>query len=96
MNRVTATDSDGKQWERVTKTRARKAWEAGQGVCFICCNFLPFGPWVQGYFGQKDTLSAYNERTFDDTVRDYEYYNCPDTETGKYCAFYLRVKEGKV
>lgn len=81
--------SDGnKNYKRIDKRTARRAYNAGLTVHFCPCNLRPFGFWSCGVDINKNRESL-NGYTFDSIVNHFEYYNCRDTETGKYTAFYI-------
>lgn len=72
-------------FQRVTKTAARKAWEANKTVVFCPANLYPFGG-----FRPSITMHPQDGRSpFDEVVRDFEYYNCTCSETGKYASFFV-------
>lgn len=83
------TDRDGACWTRVSKRRARSAYEAGGDVIIAPVNIRLFGPW-----GVEALLTKRRPRlsgdTFDTLVNEYEYYNCIDYCSGPYAAFYVR------
>lgn len=84
------TDNKDNEWERITKTQARAAYDKGLTVLFCPVNLRPFGAWrldmkINKSFWSCDGLS------FESVLDSFEYYNC-DKETGKYAAFYIQVK----
>lgn len=99
MNYRAFTDSDRKTWERVTKTKARTAYNNGLTVILCPVNMPPvnrrFTGWNGGvyvnidrddYIGVSDKWTK--ENSFDRVVNCFEFYNC-NNETGKYAAFYI-------
>ena len=99
MNKYSVTNN-GKTWERITKKQAREAYNNGEDV--LCCpvNMRPFGAWlwsVKINISQDTDIGILDkctkENSFDRSVNAFEYYNCINSETGYYTAFYLSVKE---
>lgn len=75
---------------RVNKTKARKAYLNGERVFVQSCNFHPLGVWSKAHeLGKYDEVSMTKSETFDLIVTSYESYNCTNSKTGKYAAFYL-------
>lgn len=77
--------------KRINKRQARKAYESGKKIYFIPCKLNPY--YLDGVFmipEQKasNPESEYNYR-FDELVNAFEFYNCINSETGKYTAFYI-------
>lgn len=80
----------GFTFERITKKQARIAYNNGLTVLLCPVNLHPFSIW----FRAVDLSKNWNtEKDFDKQINAFEYYNCPNTETGKYTAFYIPVKE---
>jgi len=94
MNKYTFSHN-GINYERVTKTAARKAYMAGSNVYVQACNLRPFSMWTYpAVFNRKqaeefaiDEIGIRNY--FDTSVNSFEFYNCINSETGKYAAFYM-------
>lgn len=88
MNKYTFADKHGLTWERVDRRAAKKAFYAGDIVRACACNIRPDGPMGAGWF----KLS--NDRDTRETFEAYENmlyaYNCNDSETGRYPAYYIR------
>lgn len=80
MNRITTP-----RLTRITKTAARKLWGKAD-LSFCPCNLRP-----DGSFRPNIDIFAKDVETqlFDDTVSNFEWYNCTGKETGNYTAFYL-------
>lgn len=74
--------------KRVTKTTAKKLYNAGLDVLFIPCNLSPVSPWGLGIWQNINLLGQYD--SFEKLCNYYEFYNCMDAETGKYIAFYIK------
>lgn len=88
MNKYSFIDHNGKTWERINKKQARAAYNNGLTVIFCPVNIRPFTPWHLEIPISRDTW-GYNEKSFENTVNTFEFYNCIDSETGKYTAFYI-------
>lgn len=99
MKKYSFTESKtGRTWERITKKQARAAYMNGLTVAICPVNFRLFTPWRYPYTTNRksreqfivDDTGARND--FNNVVASFEYYNCTNTETGKYAAFYIPVK----
>lgn len=78
-------------FERIDKAKARRAYNNGLTVLFCPCNLCPGSFWgldMEMNKAKADCASI----TFDGLVNMYECYNCMNTETGKYTAFYIPVE----
>lgn len=92
MNRYTVTDS-ATRYTRISKAQAIKLLASGEPVA-VCPVRLrpgfPFAPHSVCY--PKDLTDCYRPaplpQQFDKFLREFEYYNCTDSETGRYAAFY--------
>lgn len=73
-------------YKRISKQAARKRFAAGLATYAYPSNIRPGNMWMQAY---PFSLSDFSERTFDQFVNEYEYYNCINSETGRYAAFYV-------
>lgn len=91
MNKYRFTDN-GKTWERITKKQARAAYNNGEDVLFCPVNIRPGTPWYLEIDVNKN-FEGYNGVSFEKAVNAFEFYNCINSETGYYTAFYLSVKE---
>ena len=76
---------DGVTYKRISKTAAKKAYDA-KGVYICPCNIRPFGIWGMGVWVKSSSGEA-----FEKVVNAFEFYNCNSNETGKYAAFYIQV-----
>ena len=72
---------------RLYRRKARKAYNSGTTIVVVPCRMYPFGPWGMSIPIRKSD----GEETFDQRVRNFEFYNC-NYETGYYAAFYLEEK----
>lgn len=88
---------EGKTYNRVSKAAARKAYLKGLDIIIAACNIRPFNAMYIGYaeLNRKnreqfvtDDTGATND--FTSQVNSFEYYNCNNSETGKYAAFYVQ------
>ena len=92
--------NNGFTFIRIPKNKARVAYNNGLTVIFCPCNLRPFGFWPVECDIKKDPnykpfYPGDLENTFDFKVNVFERYNCTDSETGKYTAFYIPVKRDK-
>lgn len=96
MRAYTFTEN-GFTFARVDKKQARKAYNNGLTVLFCPCNLRPGFPWFPEIAVniKQDTdigLTEHaKEKSFERRINAFEFYNCTDTETGKYTAFYIPV-----
>ena len=88
---------DGKLYERVNKTAAKNAYMRGSKIALVPVNMQPVSPWFYPYIISRaarapfvlDEIGAEND--FKNLVNSFEYYNCTNSETGRYTAFYREV-----
>lgn len=81
----TAVMYNHEKWTRVSKATARKAYDNGQAVAITARNTHPFNVW-----GTTSTYAGGDGCTpFENIVNAFEYYNCINSDTGKYAAFYI-------
>lgn len=82
---------NGFTFERIDKAKARRAYNNGLTVLFCPCNLRPGSFW-----GLDMDMNKVNQNCagvdFEKLVNAFEYYNCTNTETGKYTAFYIPVE----
>lgn len=89
----------GFTFERITKKQALQAYKNGLTVLLCPVNMHPFSPWGAAYNLNRKSREQFVideiglEKDFYSYINSFEYYNCPNTETGKYTAFYIPVKE---
>ncbi len=75
-------------YERISKQRARKMYNAGETVYLVPCKVRPDNSW-----GMLYDANYYNWNKcepFDTIVAAFEMYNCQYNETGRYTAFYRK------
>lgn len=74
------------KYTRINKTRARNLFNQGIDImivpCNVACDFN--NTWIRPYI-INNKENAY----FDNTINAFEYYNCNDSETGLYTAYYI-------
>lgn len=78
----------GREFKRVTRTKAKALYNMGKAVLLVPCNLNPDSLFV----GLYDLRKEENETPFETAVNAFEYYNCINTETGRYTAFYIPNK----
>ena len=96
MNSYVFSD-EGATYTRISKAKARKLW--GKELIALCpAKLRPGFPWaphmiVDPVHIQEHLASEWDfdrdTASFDSYVRNFEWYNCTDNETGYYTAFYL-------
>lgn len=93
MNKMYFTDTiHGKKvtLKRITRNKARIAYNNGLDVLFIPVKCNPVNPyWTLGIWENKSLEGQY--ATFEKLCNAFEAYNC-NNETGKYIAFYIPVR----
>jgi hypothetical protein len=71
--------------KRINKSTARRLHKEGKHI-FICPVY--FRP--DNMYAPASPIST--EEDFDTTVMYYEHYNCINSETGRYAAFYTEME----
>ena len=91
MRKYTFTEK-GHTFKRICKTAARSAYMAGSTVIICPCNLRPTQ--YASRMNRKDRehfvideVGVMND--FNNLACSFEYYNCPNSKTGKYAAFYI-------
>ena len=74
--------------KRISRTVAKKEYEAGRDVLFIPCNMNPCSNWGLGIWQNKKYDGQYDN--FNKLYNFYQWYNC-NNETGKYISFYIKT-----
>ncbi len=87
MNNYIFTDSNGNKYKRITKAQAKKAFYNDKKMVICACNLNPFLPYGTGATFVKTPKT----NDFKRFVNSFEYYNCINTETGRYSAFYIAI-----
>lgn len=98
MRKYSYTDK-GFYFERISKKTARAAYINGLSVILCPVNLRPGEPYhPETVINRKnreqftaDEIGVKND--FNNYVNSFEFYNCPNSETGKYTAFYIPVVE---
>ena len=96
MRKYSYTEN-GFTFERISKDRARAAYINGLSVILCPVNLRPGEPYhPETVINRKnreqftaDEIGVKND--FNNCVGSFEFYNCLNTETGKYTAFYIPV-----
>jgi hypothetical protein len=73
---------------RIDKRKARNLFDKGVEIYLVPSNFKPFNAW----FGPM-VASLNNCFNFDQLANNYTYYNCINSETGYFPAFYINTKK---
>lgn len=75
---------------RIRKNDARRRilTDPNAQIFMMPCNFRPSNMWLDRGADLRYAMSN-NGCTFNEAVNAFEYYNCVDSETGRYAAFYL-------
>jgi len=85
MNKYTFK-SGAETFHRISKSAAKKAFQNGELLIMAPCNLIPNGYWKCGLRVQMG--NALDKASFDEYVRNFEWYNCNSNETGLYTSFY--------
>lgn len=82
-------------YERISKATARKIYLNGETIAICARNLDPSNKnwFVAQHCNRRDRerfvideIGMKND--FNNMVNSFEYYNCINNETGRYCAFY--------
>ena len=87
MNKRTIDLGKDGKWERVNKTQARNAAKRGETVLMHPCNLSPY--YGLGVFRTYYTYGT--SENFDEWVETWGWFNCTNSETGYYPAYYLQT-----
>lgn len=77
----------GREFKRITRTKAKALYNMGKAVLLVPCNLNPNNIFVGFYDLRKED----SETPFENAVNAFENYNCTNNETGRYTAFYIPV-----
>lgn len=100
INYTFTDETTKKHYKRITKANARRAFIAGKDIVVCPSNLRPFGFWNpqiewninrESFQNELKATGTTPENLFNYTVNQFEYYNCTDTETGKYASFYIAI-----
>ena len=94
MKKYFFTDENGRDWQRVSAQAARAHYCSGGAVCLCPVNLRPFGFWHCGTVIAYDTRPEEESNTpagklFERYSNAAQYYNCINSETGHYLAYYI-------
>lgn len=81
----------GVVWQRISKQKAKKLYENGKEIGLQACEFLPFGLGGLCVIFQNQNFCF--DYGFEKRVKNFEWHNCPNYETGKYVAFYVKKSD---
>lgn len=90
MKNITFKDSNGITWKQISKAAARKLYDGGSVIKVCAANLRPGFPYNPDVNIDKARLEKinYGPVPFDQFVNQFEFYNCFDSETGRYARFY--------
>lgn len=88
MREYTYTDG-GKTYTRISKAKARAAYNAGLAVVLCPVKLRPGTPWHPETHVSKERSEG---ESFDNVLNAFGFYNIRNTETGQYTAFYIPVR----
>jgi len=88
MKQYTYTDR-GKTYTRISKAKARAAYNAGLEVVLCPVNLRPGAPWYPEITVCKEYSKSEN---FEQVLNAFEFYNVRGDEIGSYPAFYIPVR----
>lgn len=83
MNKYTF-EMGGKLYHRISKAQAKKQYLAGNYIIACPVNLRPDSAW------QPFTVLDDFTRNFENVVNSCTYYNCINSETGRYLAYYAK------
>lgn len=99
MTKIQITDRAGRTFTRISKAAACRAYMAGVEVWAVPCNFRP--SWLTALVLDRESRAEYvtdeigARNDFYSLVNSFEFYNCTNSETGKYAAFYLMTEPAR-
>lgn len=89
MNNYTYNAKNGAIcFERINKAKARREFERGAVIALSACNIRPDGVIRAAEIYKPIEASDPDRKNFDKRVNVFEWYNCANSETGRYAAFY--------
>lgn len=72
-------------YTKIDKRQARKLWGEGKNFIMVSCKLRP-------EFGINVNSASWKQlKDFDKLVNEFSYYNCGDSERGRYPAFYVEL-----
>jgi|SRR3712207_1665265 len=90
---------NGFTFKRIDRKRAKIAYKNGLAIVVTASNLPPFTPWHnEQILSQKPRKQfivddVLLENDFEKWVSSFIFYNCTNSQTGKYPAFYIPVRE---
>ena len=81
MNKHTF-EMGGKLYHRISKTQAKKQYLAGNYIIACLVNLRPDSAW------KPFAVLGGSDRSFENAANSCTYYNCINSETGRYLAYY--------
>jgi hypothetical protein len=88
----------GFTFKRITKRAAKKAYMNGLTIILCPVNLRPGAPWHNETTLHRKQREQFVideiglENDFYNMIGSFEYYNCTNSETGYYTAFYIPVE----
>ena len=82
-------------YKRITKHAAKKAYINGSTIILCSVNLRPGAPWHPEITLNRKQREPFVideiglENDFNNYVASFEFYNCQNSETGSYTAFYI-------
>ena len=96
MNKYEFT-SNGRTFERVSKAMARRAFIDGFTIAFCPSNLRPGAPWHPETITNREVSNVEDPDTgFNRLLSSFEYFNCTNTESGKYTAFFIETGDNYI
>jgi hypothetical protein len=80
---------------RIDKRKAKAFFNTGTTVYLVPSNFVPFGPWIQPCPIKKDSPCGWSNE-FETICKEFEYYNCINSQTGYFPAYYVDLFESNL
>ena len=86
---------NGFTFKRIPKNAARRAYKNGLTIILCPVNLRPGEPWGHPFTLNRKQRESFIideiglENDFNNYVGSFEYYNCKNSETGYYTAFYI-------
>lgn len=97
MRRLEFNNRNGEHVVQISKIKACKLFLSGKTVTICAANMRPYTECCYEFDLQRACYETMvidetgMKNMFDDRVASYTYYNCINTETGKYPVFYVKV-----
>ena len=78
-----AFEMGGKLYHRISKAQAKKQYLAGNYIIACPVNLRPDSAW------KLFAVLGGSDRSFENAANSCTYYNCINSETGRYLAYYV-------